>query len=89
MADCATPPLKPCDAAIARDFADCGMFRHGDAGMMPLSWEALHAWASLTRARLSGFEARILRMMSAGYVAELRAADNANPEPPYMGDANV
>ena len=82
------PPLLQGDRYLLQDFVATGRVEHGPMGIIPLSWQAVHAWASLSGADITGGEAELLRAMSAAYVGAFRSASERNPEPPYVGPAD-
>ena len=82
------PPLLQGDQYLLQDFIATGRVEHGPMGMIPLSWQALHAWASVSGADITGDESELLRAMSSAYVGALRSASERDPVPPYVGPAD-
>jgi hypothetical protein len=60
----------------------------GSDGMSakPLSWGEIAAWQTNTMIRLSPWEARLIRSLSAAYVAESRRAEDETCPPPWRGE---
>lgn len=62
---------------------EIGPTEAGGMGAVPLSWREIDAWASRTFARPSAWEARLLRRLSAEYLAESRAAEDPHRPTPW------
>ena len=76
------PPLDGMDG-MADALADLGFAAAGFSGAAAFSWTEIAAWASLTGARLSPWEASTLRAASAAYAAQLSISHHANVPPPW------
>lgn len=77
------PPLPPLTAPYILDWLmDVGPAEQTGMGQVPIGWRTIDAWAARTFSRPSAWEARILRRLSAEYLAELHAAeDHMRPAP--------
>lgn len=79
------PPILPGDGYLLDDFLAIGRMRHGDMGMVPLSWQDIAAWESVTGADITGDEAALIHSLSRDYVVSYRSASGKNPTPPFVG----
>lgn len=62
----------------------CGWYSIGAAGVIPITWVELKAWAECTRRWVEPIEFEIMSEMSQAYVSELNAAsEDKNLPPPY------
>jgi hypothetical protein len=81
----AMPPLLPGDVYLLQDFTATGRMRHGDMGTIPLTWQDIAAWESVSGADITGDEAALLHTLSVAYVGAYRSASGKNPQPPFVG----
>ncbi len=80
----AEPPLPPLVAQHVYDWLmEVGPVEAGGMGQVPLSWTAIRDWAGLTFKRLTAWEARLLRRLSAEYLTESHAAEDHNRPAPW------
>lgn len=79
-----TPPMPPNRAPhiIAR-LMEIGINEAAGMGVVPISWREMDAWCSRTGVDLDPWEARLIRRLSAAYVAEGRAAESEAAPPPW------
>lgn len=82
-----TPRMPPNPAPhIINRLAEMGFVQPGGFGPSVLSWTEIVAWQAATMERLAPWEARLLRRLSAAYLAENREAESENrPAPWYDG----
>ncbi|GGE75161.1 hypothetical protein [Sphingomonas prati] len=87
----ADPPLPPLTARHVFDWLmEVGPADVGAMGQVPLGWSTIRDWADGTFQRLSAWEFRTLRKLSAEYLAELSAAEDRNrPAPWSPGRADI
>lgn len=62
---------------------ELGISEAAGMGMVPLSWREIRAWQEATGITLSPWEARLLRTLSAEYLAEGRRAESETAPPPW------
>jgi hypothetical protein len=65
---------------------EIGMSEAAGMGMVPLSWREIRAWCENTRVVLAPWELRLIRRMSAEYLAEGRRAESENAPPPWRAE---
>ena len=78
-----TPPLPPNPAPhIVGRLMEVGLWEAAGTGIEAISWQAMDAYERRTGAGLSAWEARLIRRLSADYVAmSLKAESEKCPAP--------
>ena len=77
------PPMPPNPAPHIIDrLVEMGI-TEGEMSPKPLSWGEIVAWQEGTWVRLAPWEARLIRRLSAAYLAESRLAESENRPAPY------
>lgn len=83
-ADKVTPRMPPIGAPhLFQWLTEIGLTESSDSGLKPLSWREISAWVERTAVDLAPWEARLIRALSASYVAESRRAEDETAPPPY------
>lgn len=79
-------PLPPLDAGahLVAALMECGPCMQGLAGPVALSWGEVAAWQRCTGATLQPWEARLVRALSAEWVAEARLAEKDGAASPLQ-----
>lgn len=79
--------LPPLDAAqhIAEHLFQIGPSTSGEV----VTYQEIQAWKNLTGHELNGWEAQTIRALSAAYLAEYQAAEDAKRPAPYSPDARL
>jgi hypothetical protein len=78
------PPLPKISAPHVFDWLmEVGPAEASGMGQVPVSWREIDAWSARTFQRPSAWEARLLRRLSAEYLAELHAAENLYRPAPW------
>lgn len=62
---------------------EIGLTEAAGMGAVPISWRQIEAWQQLTGVPLEPWEARLLRRLSAIYLAEGRTAESESCPPPW------
>lgn len=62
---------------------EIGLTEAAGMGSAPLSWQEIDAWCNRTGIDLATWEARLIRRLSADYLAECRKAEDRNCPPPW------
>lgn len=75
-------PPNPMPHIIDR-MVEIGFTEPAGMGMGPISWQTIAAWSRMTGIALSSWEARLLRHLSAVYLAEFNAAAEEGRPAPY------
>lgn len=75
-------PFNPAPIVIER-LMEVGLFEANGMGITPISWPTIDAWCRCTRLDLSPWAVRLLRRLSADYVAESRRADDETAPSPW------
>lgn len=68
---------------IVQHWRKCGEFTVGMNGLMPLTWQELQAYNSMTGETIESWEAEQIIDMSKAYVSFSRQADELNCFPPF------
>ncbi|USU06287.1 hypothetical protein NF699_06400 [Sphingomonadaceae bacterium OTU29LAMAA1] len=78
------PRMPPNPAPHITDWLiEIGLTEAMGMGVGPISWLAIDAWASRCALPLQPWESRLLRRLSAAYVAEGRRAEDETCPPPW------
>lgn len=78
------PPMPPNPAPHITDrLIEIGLTQAAGMGAVPLSWLEINAWCERTAVDLDPWEARLIRRLSAAYLAESHVADDENCPPPW------
>lgn len=75
------PPIS--DPYIVNRLVEIGLTGSTGMGAVPLSWGEIVAWQQATGLHLDPWEARIIRALSAAYIAEMRRAEAETCPPPW------
>lgn len=75
-------PPKPLPHIIDR-LVEMGISEAAGMGVVPLGWPTIDAWCVRTGVDLSPWESRLIRRLSAAYVAEGRRAESETAAPPW------
>lgn len=67
---------------------DIGLTQAAGMGSVPLSWTEIVAWQQATSVTLAPWEARLIRRLSAAYLAESRAAESETCPPPWRREVS-
>jgi hypothetical protein len=78
-------PHNPMPHVIDRLF-EIGLTEAVGMGVGPISWATINAWQRAVMVTLPPWEARLLRRLSADYVAENRLAEDEGRPPPWRTD---
>ncbi|WP_294353315.1 hypothetical protein [uncultured Sphingomonas sp.] len=79
-----TPKMPPNPAPHIIDrLIEIGTTEAGGMGAVPISWREIVAWQEATWVRLAPWEARLLRRLSAAYLAESKLAESENRSAPW------
>ncbi len=78
-------PPNPAPGLVTR-LMEIGVSEAAGMGVGPLSWGTIDAWCNRTGVDLPPWEARLLRQLSAEYVAESRRAEDEHCPPPWRGE---
>ena len=78
-------PPNPMPHIIERLF-EIGLTEAVGMGVGPISWATINAWQQAVMVTLPPWEARLLRRLSADYVAENRLAEDEGRPPPWRTD---
>ncbi|WP_232314753.1 hypothetical protein [Sphingopyxis sp. QXT-31] len=65
---------------------EIGMVEGGGMGPAPLSWREIAEWQRSVNVRLSPWEARLMRHLSAAYVGEKAKAESENYPAPWRSE---
>ena len=68
---------------ITDRLTELGLVGSNGMGAVPLSWAEIASWRQLTGVPIEPWEARLLRRLSAAYLAESRAAESETSPPPW------
>lgn len=78
------PQMPPNPAPhIVERLIELGITEAAGMGAAPLSWREIDAWCNRTGVDLDPWEARLLRKLSAEYLAESRRAEDETCPPPW------
>jgi hypothetical protein len=80
-----TMPPNPAPALISR-LIEIGLTEATGAGPAPLSWREILAWQTATEIKLPPWQARLMRNLSAAYLAESRRAESETCPPPWRAE---
>ena len=81
------PPMPPNPAPhIVNRLIEMGLTEAAGMGVAPLSWREIDAWCARTGVDLDPWEARLIRRLSAEYLAEGRRAESETCPPPWRGE---
>jgi len=75
-------PPNPLPHVIDR-LVEMGLTEAAGMGTVAISWQTLAAWSSMTGIVLAPWEARLIRTLSAAYLAESRGAESENCPAPW------
>ncbi|WP_239016837.1 phage tail assembly chaperone [Sphingomonas ginkgonis] len=79
-----SPPMPPNPAPhLINRLIEIGIAETGGMGPSTLSWREIGEWQRLTGVELEPWEARLIRDLSAAYIAEGRLAEDHNCPPPW------
>jgi hypothetical protein len=78
-------PPNPMPHVIDR-LTEIGLTGSDGMSAKPLPWSEIYAWQQNTHVRLSAWEAKLIRSLSAAYVAESRRAEDETCPPPWRGE---
>lgn len=86
-----TPPPMPPNPAphITERLMEIGLAEAAGMGTVPVSWREIEAWQRLTGTVLPPWEARLIRRLSAEYIAENRAAEDESRPAPWRAPVTV
>lgn len=79
------PPVPAEVRHLLEQFLEVGPAMHTAMGTAPLSFAELGAWQRATAIELLPWEARLLRRLSAEYVAQYSASDSPDAPAPWSG----
>lgn len=81
------PPMPPNPAPhIVNRLLEMGLVEAAGMGTVVLSWREIVAWQEGTWTSIAPWEARLIRRLSAAYLAESRLAESENrPAPHHTG----
>lgn len=68
---------------ILEQLMEIGLFEVSGMDRVPLSWREINEWQRATGVPLQPWQARLMRRLSADYLAELRRAENLHCPPPW------
>ena len=78
------PPMPPNPAPHIIDrLIEIGLTEPAGMSAAPLSWREINAWCDRTAVDLPPWEGRLIRHLSAAYLAESHVADDENCPPPW------
>lgn len=78
------PSMPPCPLPhMIERLTEIGLTSSNGMGTVPLSWAEIAAWQTNTHIALSPWEARLIRALSAAYVAESRSAEEEGCPSPW------
>ncbi len=80
-------PVNPAPHITDR-LVEMGLSEAAGMGAAPLSWKEINAWCERTCVDLPPWEARLMRRLSADYLAESRKAESETCPPPWIAPAN-
>lgn len=85
MKKAGTVPILPPNPLphIVDRLVEMGMTEAAGMGAVPLGWPTIVAWQHATGVELSPWEGRLIRKLSAEYLAEGRRAEAENCPPPW------
>jgi hypothetical protein len=84
------PPMPPNPAPHITDrLIEIGLTQAAGMGAVPLSWLEINAWCERTAVDLEPWEARLIRRLSAAYLAERRKADVETCPPPWRAEVTA
>lgn len=69
--------------SILKNLMELGLTEAAGMGLAPLSWVTIDAWQRVTGVTIPAWEARLIRHLSAEYLAEGRRAESENCPPPW------
>jgi hypothetical protein len=75
-------PPNPAPHIIDR-LIEIGLTEAAGMGAVPVSWREINAWCERTRVDLLPWEARLIRRLSADYLAMSRKAESETCPPPW------
>jgi hypothetical protein len=79
-----SPPMPPNPMPhVVNRLIEIGLTEPAGMGMAPIGWRTIAAWSELTGVALSPWEARLLRKLSAAYLAEYHRAEEETCPPPW------
>lgn len=82
------PPMPANPAPHFTDWlVEMGLSEAAGMGATPLTWKEIAAWCERTCVDLLPWEARLMRRLSADYLAESRRAEAAACPPPWLAPA--
>jgi len=73
---------------ITDQLIELGLTEAAGMGLAPLSWTTIDAWQRVTGVRLSPGTARLIRHLSAEYVAERRRAESEHCPAPWLAEVS-
>ena len=78
-------PVLPDNPAphIINRLVEIGLTEIVGMGTAPVSWQSIRAWQEVVGVRLSRWEARMIRKLSAEYLTESRRAETENCPAPF------
>lgn len=83
------PPMPPNPAPHITDrLVEMGLTEAAGMGAVPLSWREIDAWCRRCAIDLPPWEGRLMRRLSADYLAESRRAEKETCPPPWLAPAN-
>lgn len=84
------PQMPPNPAPhITGWLVELGITESTGMGSVPISWRELNAWVTGTSLSLAPWEKRLLRRLSAAYLAESREAESEFRPPPWQGEVTI
>jgi hypothetical protein len=84
----AEPPMPPLSVPQFFDMLmEIGPVEPAGMGEAPIGWQTIAAWADLTGARVSPWQARLLRDLSKAYLTERVAAEDPVWPAPWVDPA--
>lgn len=80
------PPLLGFDY-LAAAWSECGAYEVGVNGILPLSWQEIHAYNAATGNRLCSYDCRLISLMSRLYCDQYHKSTDGNCKQPYVSEA--
>ncbi len=82
-----TPQMPPNMMPHVIDrLTEIGLTGSNGMGAVPLPWAEIYAWQQNAHIRLSAWESKLIRSLSAAYVTESRLAEVETCPPPWRGE---
>ncbi|MEH3046509.1 hypothetical protein [Sphingomonas adhaesiva] len=80
-------PINPATHITDR-LVEMGLTEAAGMAAVPLSWKEINAWCERTCVDLPPWEGRLMRRLSADYLAESRRAEDEFCPPPWLAPAS-